>query len=887
MARRYTAIIPQTFDDILQQNISKTDRINGCGVIVIRDDKILVGTRLDGKYSGQICGPGGHIEAGETPEEAAKRETFEEFGIECLELESLGILDGGRAYGKSAVFLCYAFDGEPETDEEEMTGIRWLSIEELSEEKLFRPFEQSIDLLKDDKIAKSFDAVLKFNRNHDPLTGRFTSGPGGPMMAPDKGGGGGGSSSKDSGGDYSNMIRQGPPPKKTKIAYKVFCVKNGKLYPPMVANPGAQDTPMGVWLDASEGERAGESKTGRPQVKAGGKGTKGGGGKLAYRPGWHLGEVPKADQFYTRNKKTGQKEQYKNFVWAECEIAADIDYQDEAMSYGYTANGKFRHSYAGLPRLPKDGCYKYRTNPDPNTKPWYITGSMKVNRILSDAETDAILRAHGETPMPRQGGPLDLEALGIKKSADITPQKEDSEMAENPQNFNIFKTDEDKRLVFGWASVAKTADGEVVIDHEKDIIDPEDMEETAYAYVLDFRDTGEEHISTMRKKGRLVESVVFTKEKMQAMGIPEGIVPEGWWVGFKIDDDSAWEKVKNGTYRMFSIEGTAAREVVDVAKTFYDIMKYNHNHDPATGRFTSGPGGAGGGSSSGSRNYGRTDTSDAREQISGGSSNSLEAHMDADGNLTPEREAVHKQIIDNWLKGKRPAEGQATMTMMGGGPASGKSSAIENGFVQLPDQDTLVTVDPDFFKTQLPGYAEMAAKDSTAAGFYHEESSALAKRAYAVALSENINVLYDGTGDGSFRSASKKIQQAKDAGYKVKGEYVTIDTAEALRRNQKRYDDAKAKYDAGESSTPPRLPDKNVVIGTHSKVTNIAIACASQFDSINIYDNNGPKGSTKLIATGGNGKGLVATDKEAFNRFLAKGSGDFITLPDGQVVPAE
>ena len=96
MARRYTAIIPQTFDDVIKQNISKTDRINGCGVIVIRDDKILTGTRIGGKYDGQICGPGGHIEAGETPEEAAKRETFEEFGIECLELESLGVFQDKR-----------------------------------------------------------------------------------------------------------------------------------------------------------------------------------------------------------------------------------------------------------------------------------------------------------------------------------------------------------------------------------------------------------------------------------------------------------------------------------------------------------------------------------------------------------------------------------------------------------------------------------------------------------------------------------------------------------------------------------------------------------------------------------------------------------------------
>lgn len=129
--------------------------------------------------------------------------------------------------------------------------------------------------------------------------------------------------------------------------------------------------------------------------------------------------------------------------------------------------------------------------------------------------------------------------------------------------FSIFKTDDDKRLVFGWASISVTVDGEQLEDRQKDIIDPEDLEEAAYEYVLNFRDTGEEHIKSMRKKGKLVESCVLTAEKQKAMGIPEGIVPVGWWIGFKIEDDAAWEKVKNGTYRMFSIEGRASRIPVE------------------------------------------------------------------------------------------------------------------------------------------------------------------------------------------------------------------------------------------------------------------------------------------------------------------------------------
>ena len=132
-------------------------------------------------------------------------------------------------------------------------------------------------------------------------------------------------------------------------------------------------------------------------------------------------------------------------------------------------------------------------------------------------------------------------------------------------DYTIMKTDDDKRLVFGWASIAVTADGEQLEDLQHDMIDPEDLEETVYEYVLNFRDTGEQHNPNLRKKGKLVESCVFTVEKQRAMGLPEGILPVGWWIGFKIEDDEAWEKVKNGTYKMFSIEGKAQRVPVEKA----------------------------------------------------------------------------------------------------------------------------------------------------------------------------------------------------------------------------------------------------------------------------------------------------------------------------------
>ena len=480
--------------------------------------------------------------------------------------------------------------------------------------------------------------------------------------------------------------------------------------------------------------------------------------------------------------------------------------------------------------------------------------------------------------------------------------------------FSIFKTDNDKRLVFGWASVSITIDGEQLEDHQKDMIDPEDLEEAAYEYVLNYRDTGEEHIADMRMKGKLVESCVLTAEKQKAMGIPEGSLPIGWWVGFKITDDAAWQRVKNGTYRMFSIEGKASREPIEksaleakpveirnrfdtitevsapkrIAKTFDEIMKYNPWHG-ADGRFTSG-GGAGGGvtyTGKPGRSYGATDTKDAlgeKDRETGKlADNSLRKYMDENGKLTPEREAIHKQIIDDLLKGKKGVEGQATMTMLGGGPASGKSSVMSTKTDGDPHK---IKVDPDMIKEKLPGYAEMAAKSDKAAGFYHEESSALAKRFYEVALKENLNVIYDGTGNGKISSVEKKINAAREKGYRVEGKYVTIDTEEAVKRNTARYEHAKAN---GEN---PRLVPDHVVRGTHAAVTDISVQAAKHFDSIEIYDNNGAKGQHKMIASGGSGKGLKAApgQEKAFNDYLSKGTkglDGFTTLSDGTVASKE
>ena len=129
-------------------------------------------------------------------------------------------------------------------------------------------------------------------------------------------------------------------------------------------------------------------------------------------------------------------------------------------------------------------------------------------------------------------------------------------------NFKVAKSDDEERLVFGWASVAERANGEQVLDWQEDIVEIPELESAAYDFVQFYREGSEMHERGGFDIAILVESMVFTADKMTLLGIPAGTLPYGWWVGFRVTDDDVWEKVKDGTYRMFSIEGQAVREKV-------------------------------------------------------------------------------------------------------------------------------------------------------------------------------------------------------------------------------------------------------------------------------------------------------------------------------------
>lgn len=132
-------------------------------------------------------------------------------------------------------------------------------------------------------------------------------------------------------------------------------------------------------------------------------------------------------------------------------------------------------------------------------------------------------------------------------------------MSDFALDFEVKKRDEEQQIVFGWSYVTKK-NGEQVVDHSGEIVSTEDIEKGAYDFVLESRIGDDMH--DFGDAARLVESMVFTKEKCELMGLSLADDREGWWVGFKVSDAELWKAVKAGDRGMFSIGGKAVAQEV-------------------------------------------------------------------------------------------------------------------------------------------------------------------------------------------------------------------------------------------------------------------------------------------------------------------------------------
>lgn len=128
----------------------------------------------------------------------------------------------------------------------------------------------------------------------------------------------------------------------------------------------------------------------------------------------------------------------------------------------------------------------------------------------------------------------------------------------------ISKIDEERRLVGGWAYVAKTADGAQVTDNSGDFVDDEswsDLKDAFIAYGLESRAGDDMHATFGVSK--LAEMFVSDQERWEQMGVPEGTLPKGVFVTYRVDEsvegEAAWQAIKKGERKSLSIVGKGHR----------------------------------------------------------------------------------------------------------------------------------------------------------------------------------------------------------------------------------------------------------------------------------------------------------------------------------------
>jgi hypothetical protein len=167
-----------------------------------------------------------------------------------------------------------------------------------------------------------------------------------------------------------------------------------------------------------------------------------------------------------------------------------------------------------------------------------LTRCLAAGRSQSDCEGSAIRQANSAAV----GKALDMTELALILEAPIA------------------KSDDSQQTLFGWASIAVRKDGQQIEDLQGDLIDIEDLEAAWYHYVLE---SGE--LNILHKgdcQGQLIEAIVFTPEKLAALGLAPDALPLGAWCGYYIADAACYQDIKKQGYFMFSIEGSAVREAV-------------------------------------------------------------------------------------------------------------------------------------------------------------------------------------------------------------------------------------------------------------------------------------------------------------------------------------
>ena len=243
-----------------------------------------------------------------------------------------------------------------------------------------------------------------------------------------------------------------------------------------------------------------------------------------------------------------------------------------------------------------------------------------------------------------------------------------------------------------------------------------------------------------------------------------------------------------------------------------------------------------------------------------------DAYTKIDGEWWEGRKQLHRNIAADTIGDVPVAEpGEQVVHFMGGGPASGKGTAIRQGLIDF-DPETMVKVDADEIKGHLPEYKVLSKESNTkAAAYVHEESSMLSKEIMAESVQSGRDTMLDGTGDSSIEKLRGKVSSARanSSGERVIADYVTVDTEEAVRRA------------AARGRRTGRYVPEQVVRDTHSGISRIFpdILDENIFDDIKLWDTNFDP--PQLILRKKDGL-LEIYNEDAYAKFLRKADYDVV-----------
>lgn len=135
----------------------------------VRGDEVLLIRHKRGIGEGKINGPGGKVESGETPREAAVREVEEETSVHVSNLEKVGELAfefGGEPGLFVHVFRADDLSGTPEESEEAIPS--WHPIDDLPYKEMWEDDREWLPFVFD---GETFAGEYRFDADGDELLG--------------------------------------------------------------------------------------------------------------------------------------------------------------------------------------------------------------------------------------------------------------------------------------------------------------------------------------------------------------------------------------------------------------------------------------------------------------------------------------------------------------------------------------------------------------------------------------------------------------------------------------------------------------------------------------------------------------------------------------------